>query len=262
MDTDKTLRRRVNESLDYGLDAPGLVRVFLVAGALASVAFILALLTLGVRHWLGVGVATLAGIAALYLLGMGCLMLHWSKVTKVREREKALNLIRWRGDEHVLDVGCGCGLMLIGAALRLTTGRAVGVDIWKAEDQSSNSPEAARDNARKAGVLDRIDIQTADARTLPFDDRSFDVVLSHWVVHNLKSEPDRDRALAEIARVLRPRGQLILCDIEHRDAYAATLEALGFSECRVIFNPFKDAVLGLLSFGSFKPSTIAARLPT
>jgi arsenite methyltransferase len=261
MDTDAKLSRRFNENLDYGLDAPGLVRFFLVAGALAAIAFIVALVTLGDRTWVGFGVTTLAALAALYLIGMGCLMLHWSKVTKVREREKALNLIQWRGDELVLDVGCGRGLMLIGAALRLTTGRAIGIDIWAAEDQSSNSPEAARDNALKSGVLDRVDIQTADARTLPFEDRSFDIVLSHWVVHNLENEPDRDLALAEIARVLRPEGQLILCDIEHRDAYVAKFRALGFSECRVIFDPFMDAVLGGLSFGSFRPSTISARMP-
>jgi arsenite methyltransferase len=261
MDTDEKLSRRFNDDLDYGLDAPRLVRFFLVAGALAAIAFILALVTLGDRTWLGVVVTTLAAIAALYFFGMGCLMLHWSKVTKVREREKALNLIHWRGDELVLDVGCGRGLMLIGAALRLTTGRVIGVDIWKTEDQSSNSLEAARDNALKAGVLGRVDIHTADARTLPFEDRSIDIVLSHWVVHNLENEPDRELALTEIARVLRPGGQLILCDIEHRDAYAAKLQALGFSECRVIFNPLMDAVLGWLSFGSFRPSTISARMP-
>jgi len=40
----------------------------------------------------------------------------------------------------VLDVGCGRGLLLIGAARRLTTGKAVGVDIWQAEDRVGNLP--------------------------------------------------------------------------------------------------------------------------
>jgi cyclopropane fatty-acyl-phospholipid synthase-like methyltransferase len=45
-----------------------------------------------------------------------------------------------RGDETVLDVGYGRGLHLIGAAKRLTTGKAPGVDIWQAEDLSGNLP--------------------------------------------------------------------------------------------------------------------------
>ena len=44
--------------------------------------------------------------------------------------------------------------MVIGAARRLTTGKAVGIDLWSAEDQTANTPEAALDNARIEGVAD------------------------------------------------------------------------------------------------------------
>jgi arsenite methyltransferase len=248
--------------LDYGVDAPGLVRFFLVTGAISAFVFLAFRFALGDGASVGFVVGALSGLAALYLIGMGCLMLYWSKVTKVRERERALDLFQWKGDEHVLDVGCGRGLMLIGAALRLTTGRAIGIDIWATKDQSANSPEAVRDNAVKAGVLDKVEILTADMRTLPFDDRSFDVVVSHWVVHNLENETDRNLALAEMARVLRPGGKLLLCDIEHRDAYLAKLKGLGLTDCRMFFDPPTDTLLGALSFGSFRPTTIVARSPT
>jgi arsenite methyltransferase len=253
------MNTQASGKLDYGIDAPGLVRFFFSAGTVAAVLFFATHFLLGYSPVWRLLVVFLLAIAAIYLIGMGVLMLYWSKVAKVRQRERTLDLIPWRGDERVLDVGCGRGLMLIGAALRLTTGRATGIDIWDAKDQSANSPQGTRDNAGKADVLDKIDIQTGDMRKLPFEDRSFDVVVSHWVVHNLADEANRNLALSEMARVLCPGGHLILCDIEHRDAYVAKLKALGLQDCRMFFQPIADAILGALSFGSFKPTAIIGR---
>jgi arsenite methyltransferase len=246
---------------DYGVDAPGLMRIFFAGGSAA-------LLLTGLAVWLlpsypawRLVLGLVLGAAALYLLGMGCLMLVWSKVIKIKERDAILNQVEWRGDEQVLDVGCGRGLMLVGAAKRLTSGKAVGVDIWQAVDQSDNTPEAALENARREGVADRIEVATGDARSLPFPDQSFDIVVSHWVIHNLPSESERDRALEEIERVLRPGGQLILADIENRDRYAAKLRALGFLNVRLLVNPLRDNVLRALSFGSFGPAAHYALKP-
>jgi arsenite methyltransferase len=253
------MNTQASGKLDYGIDAPGLVRFFFSAGTVAAVLFFATHFLLGYSPVWRLLVVFLLAIAAIYLIGMGVLMLYWSKVAKVRQRERTLDLIPWRGDERVLDVGCGRGLMLIGAALRLTTGRATGIDIWDAKDQSANSPQGTRDNAGKAGVLDKIDIQTGDMRKLPFEDSSFDVVVSHWVVHNLADEANRNLALSEMARVLTPGGHLILCDIEHRDAYVVKLKALGLQDCRMFFQPIADTILGALSFGSFRPTTVMGR---
>jgi ribonucleotide reductase alpha subunit len=86
-----------------------------------------------------------------------------------------LDSLKLRGDETVLDVGCGRGLLLIGAAKRLTTGKAVGVDIWNAEDLSGNRPEATLENARLERVAERVEVKDGDARRLPFADGTFDV---------------------------------------------------------------------------------------
>jgi ubiquinone/menaquinone biosynthesis C-methylase UbiE len=188
-------------------------------------------------------------------------MAYESKVMKVAERERLLDLVSWRGDETVLDVGCGRGLMLVGAARRLTTGKATGIDIWQAEDQSSNIREAPLENARLEGVSDRVAVQTADMRSLPFPDQSFDVVVTHWAVHNLKDEADRDGALAEIFRVLKADGRLILTDIENRQAYLRRITSLGFIDQKLIVSPAKDAILKAITFGSFQPATIFARKP-
>jgi arsenite methyltransferase len=258
------MEQKLESSLDqpdYGVDAPGLVRVFFIGGVAALLFCSLAVWLLpSYPGWrLGLGLALAA--AALYLLGMGCLMLFWSKVIKIKEREAILNQVEWRGDEQVLDVGCGRGLMLVGAAKRLTIGKAVGVDIWQAVDQSENTPEAALENARREGVAERIEVVTGDARSLPFPDQSFDVVVSHWVIHNLPLEAERNRALEEMQRVLRPGGQVILADIENRDRYSARLAALGFINLRLVFNPLEDMILRTVSFGSFGPATHFAQKP-
>ena len=63
-----------------------------------------------------------------------------------------LDELHLRGDERILDLGCGRGAVLLMAAQRLTTGRAVGVDLWSNFDQSGNSLEATRRNATAEGV--------------------------------------------------------------------------------------------------------------
>jgi arsenite methyltransferase len=249
------------EKIDFGVDAPGLVRIFFGGGiGVAAIAFA-ALMFLGGAVWALILKVMLVLVVA-YLLGMGCLMLYWSWVAKIRRREEILDLVSWRGDEQVFDIGCGRGLMTIGAAKRLSTGRVVGIDIWDAKDQAGTSAVVTLDNARMAGVRDRVQIQTADARRLPFADSSFDVVTSHWVIHNIPDEAGRNQALAEIARVLRSGGRVLLTDIEFRDDYLKSLAALGLVDCRFVFNKVEDQILGAVSFGSFRPSTLIASKPS
>jgi cyclopropane fatty-acyl-phospholipid synthase-like methyltransferase len=51
----------------------------------------------------------------------------------------------------LLDVGTGRGLLMIGAARRLTSGKAVGIDIWNVEDLSGNALKRTEDNIRAEG---------------------------------------------------------------------------------------------------------------
>ncbi|MFE4720747.1 class I SAM-dependent methyltransferase [Streptomyces sp. NPDC056728] len=117
-----------------------------------------------------------------------------------------------KGDEQLLDLGCGRGAVLIEAARRLPTGHAVGVDLWSGKDQSGNRPEVTLANAAAAGVSDRVDVHTADMTALPFADGSFDVVTSALAIHNIPSPENRYRAVDEALRVLRPGGRLIVAD--------------------------------------------------
>jgi ubiquinone/menaquinone biosynthesis C-methylase UbiE len=246
---------------DYGIDAPGAIRAMFAAGAFQLALMLGAIFSPWPGGMWSAAIAALAALAAADFLGVACYLLYLSKSGKVRGRERLLDLLPWSGNEAVLDVGCGRGLLLVAAAKRVPAGRATGIDIWRAEDQQGSRPEAALENARLEGVAERVAVETADMRQLPFPDASFDVVLSHWAVHNVPSVDGRSQALGEMARVLRPGGHVLLADIEHRAAYLARFVDLGFEDVRQVMSPWAF-VPAVLTLGHFRPAVAVARKPS
>jgi arsenite methyltransferase len=170
-------------------------------------------------------------------------MFYYSKVGKYGYRDRMLAKISWRGDEQVLDVGTGRGLLLIGAAKHLTTGRAVGIDIWQSKDLSSNTRERTEENIRAEEVWERCELHHEPAQRMSFPPESFDVVVSNECLHNIPSAKERDRACAEIVRVLKPGGRIVISDFMHTGRYAQLFREAGltvsmdgwFPPSRIIF---------------------------
>jgi ubiquinone/menaquinone biosynthesis C-methylase UbiE len=174
------------------------------------------------------------GLAGLWLFLNAGVFIHTTRAGKFAVWAELLDWLDLKGDERLLDVGCGRGEVLLMAAQCLPRGRAVGVDIWSARDQSGNAEPVTRRNADLEGVADRVELHTADMRQLPFEDGSFDVVVSSLAIHNIRGAGERAKALREAARVLRSGGKLAIADIRHTGAYANELEACGLkiTECR------------------------------
>jgi arsenite methyltransferase len=219
---------------DYGIDAPGVVRNLLVIGA----ALIISGIVFPTIH-LG-NVTILWSRSAIWpgascLVG-GVLMVIYAKWGKFRHRDMMLNMLRWRGDERVLDVGTGRGLLLIGAARRLTTGNATGIDVWSTKDLSGNSLERTQANIDVEGIRDKVDLKSDDARKLSFPDASFDVVLSNLCIHNIPEPEGRVQACREIARVLKPGGTALISDLMNTGAYMKTFHTCGLKVSRTGFN--------------------------
>jgi len=219
---------------DYGLDAPGVIRTMSVCGIAAIVIALL------VGH-LVTGVVVLANVAIVpTLLWMGwaliagsLLMVASSRWGKLRARDNLLDRMALTGTETVLDVGCGHGLLLIGAAKRLTSGKAIGVDLWSQIDQKNNSSSATIANARAEGVAERVEVRDGDMRALPLDDASVDVVVSCLAIHNVKGDDERRKAIQEIVRVLKPGGRVGIIDIAHVKTYAKDLRAAGMADVQL-----------------------------
>lgn len=216
----------MKQRANYGIDAPGVVRGLLGFGTLAALAAIGSALfakpdTLIFAVWPN------EAIAAGCMLLAGGSMVFSSLVSKERIRDRLVNALALTGNERVLDAGCGRGLALIGCARKLTTGKAVGIDLWSAKDLSNNNPDATRANAAAEGVADKIEVETGDITKLPFPDASFDAIISMTVIHNIPARDDRDQALRELARVLKPGGRMAIFDIQHPFRYTAVLKQAG-----------------------------------
>ncbi len=218
---------------DYGIDAPGVIRNLFVIGGVLLAAALFGPSRVGPFAVAGTSVTLevrgmFTGGAVACLLG-GALMILYSEVGKFRHRDRMLAMIPWTGAENVLDVGTGRGLLAIGAAGKLTTGRVVGIDIWNAADLTGNTADSFLANAEAEGVAERIEVRTADARKMPFPDASFDVVLSNVCLHNIPNAKGRAEACREIGRVLRPGGLALISDFRDTSLYATAFREADFS---------------------------------
>lgn len=212
---------------DYGIDAPHVIRNLIGSGVvLLAIALFFPRVTIAHIEFLLIpGFVWPAG----WLILSGVLMLIYAKVGKFRHRDRMLDKVGWTGHESVLDVGAGRGLLLIGAAKRLTDGHATGIDIWNAEDLSGNGPEALQQNIALEGVSERTTVKSEDARQMTFADARFDVVLSNLCLHNIYEAPGRAKACQEICRVLKPGGLAVISDFRHVREYQAAFKKAGLT---------------------------------
>ncbi len=220
------MQRRVRSQAlpkpDYGVYAPGRVKRLIAAAAGAILAGVFApTFDAGDFH------ITLLGPT---LLALGCLslalcvsLLAYSFKGQFNIRKRMLGMVRWSGNETVLDIGTGRGLLAIAAAKRLRSGTVVAVDDWNA----GVTLEAAQRNLELARVHDRVELRSDDARDIAFVDNSFDAVLSLLALHKIEDGEGRAKACSEIARVLKPQGIAIIADCAHVRDYARAFEAAG-----------------------------------
>jgi arsenite methyltransferase len=206
----------------YGVDAP-YVPLLLGSAGLAQLAIGL----FGARNgWFGWILVALIGGGAVQLLSTAS-YLYTTRLGKFVVWADLLGSFGWRGDERVLDLGCGRGAVLLMAAQLLPQGRAVGVDLWNASDQSGNRLEVTQHNAEIEGVDERVELHTGDMRALPFPDGSFDVVLSSLALHNIPTRVGRTEAIDEGVRVLKPGGRVVLVDFRSTHEYLERVRQLG-----------------------------------
>ncbi|MGQ5580720.1 methyltransferase type 11 [Streptomyces sp. ZS0098] len=144
----------------------------------------------------------------------------------------------------VLDIGCGVGkpaLQLVAARKARVTGISI----------SDVEVKQATQRAAEAGRSDLTAFRNADVQDLPFDDDSFD---GAWAVESLLHVPDRGRALAETARVLRRGGRLVIADTVQRPPLDAEARAV-LDEFRTSYHvsayATADEYRGLLTANGF-----------
>jgi arsenite methyltransferase len=229
----------------YGIDAPY---------AFAFISFLVFLeLALAIDEAVTSGRFRLFS-AVFFVFMIAALYLHFTLRGKFLVWAELLDQLNLRGDERILDMGCGRGAVLLMAAQRLTTGRAVGVDLWRGFDQSGNSADATRRNAVAEGVAERIELHSGDMSALPFEDNSFDLIVSSLAIHNIPGSA-RAKAIDEAIRVLRPGGRLMIVDVRGTRRHQGQLIRLGMldvSRRRPGWHQWWGGLLGVLQ--ATKPS--------
>jgi demethylmenaquinone methyltransferase/2-methoxy-6-polyprenyl-1,4-benzoquinol methylase/phosphoethanolamine N-methyltransferase len=134
-------------------------------------------------------------------------------------REQTADLAAIRAGESVLEVGCGTGELTQRARARTgPSGLVCGID------PSAEMIAVARQKAARAGL--GIDYRIAAIEALPFADGTFDVVLSSMMMHHLPDEL-KTIGLAEVRRVLKPGGRLLIMDMKRSGGILSRLAVGG-----------------------------------
>jgi arsenite methyltransferase len=217
------LRRQLAERRgDYGFDEP--IWPLLLA-LLGVILLALGWLNFTVFHLPVLG--WLSCVLGAWLLFCAASYLYTTRWGKFQVWADLLLQLGLRGDEQIIDLGCGRGAVLLMAAKLLPEGKATGVDVWRASEQSGNALSVTQRNAELEGVADRVELYTADMRQLPFPDSSFDLVLSSVAIHNIRSAEGCRQAITEAVRVLKPGGRLVIADVTYTRLYRERLRELG-----------------------------------
>ncbi|KAK3037898.1 hypothetical protein RJ639_031789 [Escallonia herrerae] len=160
--------------------------------------------------------------------------LHWEMA------QRMVSVVNdWSTVKHALDVGCGRGILLNAVAMQLkkegSSGRVVGLDRMKTTVSTLRT-------AGMEGVQEYVTCRDGDARTLPFADNYFDVVVSAGFLHTVGKEfgqrtaaaaAERMRVLGEVVRVLKHGGVGVVWDLVHVPEYVTRLQELKMEDIRV-----------------------------
>ncbi|KAH7818042.1 putative type 11 methyltransferase [Monocercomonoides exilis] len=183
-------------------------------------------------------------VIASFVFAVACYLSYANTFGAKRARDIIVRELspKLKGDEIVLDVGTGSGLILIGLAKLLNNGgKAHGVDIWETErdrerkilDRSLKTPKLTLKNAEIEGVADRVQLLGGDPRNVPYPNDYFDVCCCADLAHHL-SKGSLDRTIIQMVRVTKNGGLLVIHDFWHMERTKKLLKKFGMEIEKIV----------------------------
>jgi SAM-dependent methyltransferase len=126
-------------------------------------------------------------------------------------QQLVLDALDWNGVGQALDIGCGNGPLTIRVAQKYPSARVTGIDYWGGSWEYSKG--VCERNAEIEDVAQRVNFRKASALVLPFEDGSFDAVVSNLVFHEVADAKDKREVVREALRVVRKGGRFAFQDL-------------------------------------------------
>jgi arsenite methyltransferase len=210
----------------YHWRMPSPVRHMSLVGIIILIAAMV-LTHLGITNALriGFGVALMLHLPIIVLTVVGIIL----RQARTGFINGVISTISWKDNEEVLDVGCGSGVLLFACMKQLPTIKGTGIDIYDPYSFGGTG-DVFWKNAAVEGLKERVNLQQVDARTMPFEDRRFDVIVSSLAMHHIGNAAEQEKATREIVRTLKPGGKIAICDVGRAlDAPEKVLRSSGFN---------------------------------
>ncbi len=207
----------------YGIYSPGVLGV-LIFGIIVCFFLYILFNDMIIRNIITITVIALAIIIGLIFYGS-------STPLRVKRSELLVEFASPKEDSLMLDVGTGRGLVAITLARACKNCKVIGIDTWSPttlSGVSGNTMENAQRNAKLEKVSRKVKFQQADARILPFEKNTFDLVACHEVLDTLMV--GRDEVLSEIYRVLKRGGKFVFSTTVAKHFLVWRLSKLGFKK--------------------------------
>lgn len=197
------------EKPKYGWYVKNLILAFSIIGIFGLIVFIIGLNLLGM---LGITLSIIGIVLMALFLWPGIGLAAMNIIIDKEDSEvQGMDILSKIQSPSVLDIGCGTGRTAIKIAKSLPKGGHLnGIDIYNVNAISGNSLATVNRNAELEGVNDKTTFQYGSATEIPFEDNKFHIVNLSSVLHEVHNYEDKERAMKEIHRVLKPKGFIFI----------------------------------------------------